>query len=180
MNDNQIMAIIIRVIRAGLDAYGLTNVLIKQSFQPRQTGVEVDPTIYIHKISADRYGFPSRIDTYNRANNNFDHIESIWKTPTYQIDGLSAQDPSNIRQLTASDITEAAAEALQSEQGILTFKASRISIERITNIRELYFIDDRDRQEQRANFDFTISHRFERRLTVPPVSSHTLDIRRIC
>ena len=144
MNDNDVIKIIIRVIRAGLDSYGLTTVRIKQGYQPRTTGVEIAPTVYLHKISADRYGFPSRIDKHNDTNNNFDHTETIWKTPTYQVDGLALQNPADINQLTASDIVEATAEALQSEASILAFKASRISIDRITNIRENYFTEDPD------------------------------------
>lgn len=180
MNDNDVIKIIIQVIRAGLDSYGLTTVRIKQGYQPRSQGVEILPAVYLHKISADRYGFPSRIDVYNEGNRNFDHTETIWKTPTYQIDALSPQNPADINQLTASDIAEATAEALQSEASLRTFKQSRISIDRISTIREAYFTDDRDRYEQRPSFDFTLSYRFQRRITAPAVSSQQCRVNRVC
>ena len=179
MNDNDVLQVLLPVLSSGLVALGVNGVLIKQAYQPRQTGVEIPPTLYLHKIQAPRYGFPGRRDTYNAENQNFDHVESIWRTPVWQVDGLATQDPANLAQLTASDIVEAAADVLQQIVTRETLLRSNIGIERITNIRESYFTDDRERHEQRPSFDFTLTYRREFTTTVSPVLSQTCKVRRV-
>ena len=179
MNDNQIIAILIQVIRTGLNLFGMNNVSIKQNHQPVQTGVEPGPVVYLHKINAPRYGFPGRKDVFNNTTNVFDHTETIWRTPTFQVDGLATQNPANITSLTASDIVEATADVLQSSATREALLVSGIGIERITNIRESYFSDERDRFEQSPSFDFTIDYRREFTSTVQEVSRHLLRCHRI-
>jgi len=179
MNDNQVLRVLLPILSSGLVALGVSGILIKQSYQPRQTGVEISPTLYIHKIQAQRYGFPGRKDTYNSTNRNFDHQESIWRNPTWQVDGLSTQDPNNIQQLTASDIVEAAADVLQQSATREALLQQDIGILRITNIREMYFVDDRERHEQRPSFDFTLTYRRVFSSTVPPVLSQVCNVRRV-
>ena len=180
MNDNQVLLILLPILNSGMVSLGVTGVVIKQSYQPRGNGVETDPALYLHKIRAPRYGFPGRKDTYNQNTETFDHTESIWRTPSWQVDGLSTQDPANINQLTASDIVEAAADVLQQSRTREALLQDNIGIERITEIRELYFTDDRERHEQRPSFDFTLTYRREFPSTVQPVNDHTLKIRRLC
>ena len=179
MNDNEALRVLIPLLRSGLVALGVSGVLVKQSYQPRQTGVEIQPTLYLHKIQAPRYGFPGRQDVFNGNTNRFDHTESIWRTPTWQVDGLATQNPANISQLTASDIVEAAADVLQQSVTRETLLRSNIGIERITNIREDYFTDDRERHEQRPSFDFTLTYRRVFSSTVPPVVSQVCNVRRV-
>ena len=179
MNDNQVLQALLPILSAGLVTLGVTGVVIKQSYQPRQVGVEVGPALYLHKIMAPRYGFPGRHDVFNTMTNTFDHVENTWRTPTWQVDGLSTQNPSDIAQLTASDIVEAAADVLQQSSTRNALLMENIGIERITTIRESYFIDDRERHEQRPSFDFTLTYRREFSSTVPPVLSQLGNVRRI-
>ena len=179
MTDNQILIVLLPILTTGLTAVGVTGVKIKQNYQPRQSGAEIQPTLYLHKISAPRYGFPGRKDVFNATNNNFDHTETIWRTPTWQVDGLSTQNPANLTQLTASDIVEAAADALQLQTTRLALLRSNISIERITTIRENYFLDDRERHEQRPSFDFTLTYRRSFRSVVPQVTGSRCRLRRV-
>ncbi len=179
MNDNEALMILIPALRAGLVAVGVTGVLIKQSYQPEPTGAEIQPTLYLQKIQAPRYGFPGRKDVYNPRTNQFDHTESVWRAPTWQVDGLATQNPSNTSQLTASDIVEAAADALQQSVTRETLLAGGIGIERITNIREDYFLNDRERHQQRPSFDFTLTYRRVFSSTVPPVLSQVCNVRRV-
>ena len=180
MNDNDVLRVVIAILRAGLTAIGVPGVTVKQSYQPRKTGVLTGPVVYLHKISAPRYGFPSRKDTYNTMTGVFNHTESVWRTPTWQVDGLSTQNPATVNQLTASDIVEAAADVLQQSSTRITLLRNNIGIERITDVRESYFIDERERHEQSPSFDFTLSYRRVIPTTVQPVNSHTLKVRRVC
>ena len=180
MNDNQVIRQVIAVLNTGLPALGVNGVLVTRSYQPRQNGVPTGPALFLSKISAPRYGFPGRRDVYNAQRGDFDHTESTWRTPTWQVDGLSTQDPRNLDQLTASDIVEAAADVLQQSSTRNALLQQKIGIQRITNIRENYFIDDRERHEQRPSFDFTLTYRREFTTTVPPVTSFTCKVRRTC
>ena len=179
MNDNQVIAVLISVMRMGLDEIGLTDVQIRQNYQPRKVGVSSQPVLYFHKISAPRYGFPGRRDSYNSTNRNFDHSESIWRTPTFQVNGLSTQNPADINQLTASDIVEQTADVLQQSNTRTRLLAQKIGIFRITQIREDYFHDDRDRFEQSPSFDFTLSYRRVIDSTVQPVTDFSLNCHQV-
>lgn len=175
MNDNQIIALIISVMRSGLDALNLGSVLIKQQYQPRQSAIETAPTLYLHKVLAPRYGYPSRKDIFNTVSGEFDHTETIWRTPTYQVSGYALQNPADITSLTASDITERAADVMQTSATRLALLASNVGIIRITDIRENYFVDERDRFEQNPSFDFVLSYQATINTTVPPVDNHCLN-----
>ena len=180
MNDNDVIAALIVALRVGLDLKNLQNVLIKQNYQPRDIGTPSQPTIFLHKIMADRYGFPSRKDVFNESTRLFDHTEAIWRTPTFQLDGLSTQDPANINSLTASDIVETAADVLQSQAFQEALIVDRIGIQRITSVRENYFTNDRERFQQNPSFDFILTYRPEWQSTVQPVNTYTFTTRPIC
>lgn len=176
MNDNQIIALIITVLRSGLNSLMLAQVGIKQLYQPRQSAIESGPTLYLHKVLATRYGYPSRKNVFNRITGQFDHTETIWRTPTFQVSGYALQDPNNIASLTASDITERAADVMQTSATRLALLASNVGIIRITDIRENYFVDERDRYEQSPSFDFVLSYQVSINTTVPPVNNHCLNV----
>lgn len=176
MTDNDIIALVIRVLRTGLDSKDLQAVRIKQKYQPRDIGIPTGPVIYLHKISADRYGFPGRKDVYNETNGNFDHTESIWRTPVYQVDALSPNtNPADLTIPTPSDIVETAADILQLSSTRDTLLADGVGIQRIITIRQNYFTDDRGRYEAAPSFDFTLSYRRQWTTTAPPVDSYILN-----
>lgn len=179
MRDNEIYQVIFPIIQSGLTARGITGVGVKQSYQPRKTGTPSAPTVFIHKLSANRYGFPGRRSVYNEARGDFDHTETIWRTPTFQVDALAVQDPSDLSALTASDLVESVADILQSSAALETLKASDIGIDRITDIRVPYFVNDEDQNEASPSFDFTLSYRVEFNTTVPAIDAYELNTRPI-
>lgn len=179
MNDNDVWQIIIALIRAQLDALGLTTVAVKQSYQPTQQGVPEGPAVFIHKIDAKRYGHPGSRSVYNMVDDDFDTTESIWRNPTFQVNGLSVQDPTDTTQLTASDIVEITADILQSRSTRATLLASGIGILRIADVRVLYFVNDRDRHEQEPSFDFTLSYRRTTTFKTPVVTGQQANIQRV-
>ncbi len=179
MNDNVVIRHLIAAMRTGLDSLGMQSVKIKQGYQRRQGITETGPTVYLHKVIAARVGFQSRKDVFNPANNNFDHTETIWRAPTWQVDGLSTQDPSSLIQLTASDIVEATADVLQLASTRETLLRNNIGIQRITTVRQDYFLNDRERHQQRPSFDFVLVYRHEIRSTVPQVTDSRCLINRV-
>ena len=181
MNDNDILMIVIGLIRTALTAMGapLDAVTVSQKYQPTLAGTPEPPALFIHKILTERYGHPGRRSTYDNANDNFDYQESIWRVPTFQISGLAQQDPAMLTQLTASDIVEVAADILQTEATRQTLLTSEIGIQRITQVRQTYFVNDKQRFEQSPSFDFTLSYRREFNSEVSRVLRATDNITRI-
>lgn len=175
MNDNQIIALIISIMRSGLDSIGLNDVLIKQQWQPRQSGIETQDTLYLSKILATRYGFPSRKDVYDESTGQFTHTETIWRTPTFQFSGYALQNPDNVNETTASDITEMAADVMQTSATRLLLLDQNVGIIRITDVRENYFVNERGRYQQNPSFDFVLSYRFTLTNMVSPVDQYCID-----
>lgn len=179
MNDNDILILLISVLRTGFTGLSLPDIGIKQSYQPTAQGVPLDPTLFIHKVMAPRYGFPGRFSTYNTMTANFDTVESIWRTPTFQISALAVQNPANVNSLTASDYAEMAADVLQTEATRQTLLQSDVGIYRIMTVRPAYFVNERDRFEQEASFDVTLTHKREFTLTTPAVTATEAEIHRV-
>ena len=183
--DVVIEPIIRNILIAGFSAMNIPGVKVKQKYQSRETfvpenGPSDGPVIYFHRISGNRYGFPGVKQTYNSTNDNFDVVESTWRRSTWQISGLFDQDPSDINQLTAMDVVEAASDILQLESTVQTLNNSTpcIGIERITDIRPGYFVSDKDEHEQSPSFDFVLSYQKTFTKTTPRVTGYTLDIKR--
>lgn len=179
MNDNDVLAIVIGILNSGLSALPLPGIEVRQSYQPTQQGVPETPAVYIHKISSQRYGFPGRRSVFNPDDGDFDTVESIWVVPTFQVSGLSQQDPTDITQPTASDIVESASDILQSRSTLSTLRESGIGIIRITDVRMLYFVNDKDRHEQEPSFDFVLSYRREFASKTPAVTAIEANIQRV-
>jgi len=181
MNDNDIFVIIRNILLAGLNTMGISGVQVKQNFQADQGGVPTPPAIFFHKIAANRYGFPGRRSIWNEANQNFDHVETTWRRATYQITGLAIQDPSDLSQLTAADLVEAASDILQLDAARDMMKAEdeSLNIERIQDIRTPYFTDERKRYEQSPSFDFVLSYQKRFVSTAQPVTAKELNFNRV-
>lgn len=162
MLDNQLIALVISIIKTGLTGLDLGVVIgVKQAYQPTQQGTPVENTVLLHKIGDHRYGYPLRKDEWipdTDGSGVMTHTESQWYETTFQIDALAIQSPSNVTSLTASDIVNYVAAILQSDTALGALKAQGVGILRITEIRNVPFVDDRDRFEYHPSFDFTLTH----------------------
>ena len=54
-----------------------------------------------------------------------------------------------------------AADLLQSYDAIRRLRSNGLSVERVTDVRPSYFINDKDRNESSPSFDFTVSYKHE-------------------
>lgn len=172
MLDNELIKIIIATIIAGEEIAGIANTPIKQAFQPTQQGVNKVATAYLHKVSDRRYGFPRIIDVWDSGAGKMVEQTTQQYETTFQISALSIQNPANTTQYTASDILNLIAFILQSRPTVELFQSQGIGIERITDIRNPYFKDDKDRFEASPSMDFVITHK-QIILATAPVSDTT-------
>lgn len=107
------------------------------------------------------------------------HTETQNYESTFQLSALVKPNPSATNQMTASDIVNACAAVLNSVAAITLFEAQNVGIERITEIRNPFFMDDYDQWEASPNFDFVLAHQQIITTSTPIVSDFELDMYRV-
>lgn len=176
MLDNQLIALIISTLVAGEATAGIAGTPIAQAFQPTQQGVNTQPTAFIYKIADKRYGYPRWEDVWNPDTSAIDHVESQQYETTFQLSALATQNPKTPNQYTASDICNLCAHILQSAAGVQTLQAQGVGIERVTDVRNPPFQDDRSRFEFNPSFDFVVTHKQVISSTTPILQSTEIQI----
>lgn len=159
MFDNQLIILTRNIIISQEAIAGIPNTPIKQAFQPTQQGVNTVPSAYIYKVMDKRLGSPYRVDVWDEVNSVMHHTEEQWYETTFQISALSTQDPSDTSQMTASDLLNMIAYIMQSTTTIEAFQAENVGLLRVTDVRNPYFVDDRDRHEANPSFDYVLTHK---------------------
>lgn len=165
MNDNLLISFIISALNTGLTAAGITGVSVEQSYQPTDQGTTSGPTIYLHKISMQRYGFLKRSNSFVNGVNT--HKEKQLLITTYQLNATAIQNPAETAALTAGDYVETAAAILNSDAARLFLQANKIQVERIKVGRQTYFKDDKDRFESDPSYDCSFIHSLVRTSITP-------------
>ncbi len=183
MRDNDLFRLIIAIIKAGRATTGLGTIEIQQAFQPTLQGVPTGQRFFIYKVGDRRIGSPQRSnvwmtsadlalaadngaaitteanDTIGLDGNQMVHQELQQYETTFQISALAVQNPSDSNSETASDLINLAAYILQSDSAIDTFEAAGVGILRIGDVRNPYFMDDRQQNEASPSFDFILTHK---------------------
>ena len=95
---------------------------------------------------------------------------------SFQMSSLATQDPANTESLTASDILNYGISVLQSGNTIAALEAQGVGILNISQIRNPYFSDDRQRYEASPNADFRLTHKQIVTTVVPVVTSDEIQI----
>lgn len=166
-------------MNAGLAAQGITGVSIKQAFQPTNQGMNSGPTLYLHKLGDHRYGYLNRTDVWDAAHSQMVHTERQIYETMFQCTALSIQDPTNINGTTASDLANAAVSIMQSDVTVNALLAQSIGIYRVTDVRNPYFVDDKQRYEANPSFDFTLQHEQIIVTTTPQITSFDFNLKRV-
>lgn len=179
MLDNQLIALIISTLIAGEAVAGIADTPIKQAFQATQQGVNKKPTAYLHKIGDRRVGWVERKEIWDADAQVMRHQETQQYETTFQISTLATQNPKTPEEYTASDIVNLIAYILQSATAINTFEAQGVGILRVTDVRNPYFLDDKQRNEASPSFDFTLTHKQVILSLVPIINSTEFNIKRV-
>ncbi len=176
MNDSQLFAIIISSVNSMRAEAGIPDLLVKQTFQPTQQGVNTLPTAYLFKIGDRRYGYPDFTEIWDAENSVMRHQTTQRYESTFQFSALATQNPKTPDQFTASDILNRVAYILQSSTIVATLEAQGIGVLRVMDIRNPYFTDDRSRNEASPSFDFIITHKQIILSTSPIITKTELNI----
>lgn len=179
MLDNQLIALIESTLIAGEAVAGIPNMPILQAFQPTQQGVNVDPALYLFKVGDRRYGWVERKDVWDEDAEVMRHQETQQYETTFQISALATQNPKTPNAYTASDILNLVAYILQSADAIATLEAQGIGILRVTDVRNPYFSNDKQRNQASPSFDFTLTHKQVILSLVPIINSTEFNIKRV-
>lgn len=171
MLDNELIALVLTTLIAQESIAGISGTPIKQAFQPTQQGANVQPTGYFYKVGDRRRGYPFREDVYDSDQQAMVHTEKQAYETTFQISVLATQNPSTPTQYTASDILNLIAYILQSAQTVAALEAQSVGILHIGDVRNPYFVDDRQRFEASPSLDFTLTHYQVITSTMPVVST---------
>lgn len=163
MRDNDLFKIIIAELKTLLASENLSDVKIKQSYQPTQQSVSEERRIFIHKVTSPQVGTGIVYSGTKRT-------QQYLKRASFQFDALAQQDPSDINSLTASDILTTAADLLQSYDAVRNLRNNGVNIERVTDVRPSYFINDKDRNESSPSFDLTITYQHEYEKEIPSIA----------
>lgn len=159
MRDNEIIAVIRSTILTGFSDRNLFNVEVQQADQPILEGANSPPTIYLTKISGHRYGFLKRSSRWDAELDKEIHEETQYWEDRYQFNALVSQPAYSIIGYTASDVLNIVSDVLQSDKGRAQLWESEIGIQRITDVRNPYFKNDKDQSQASPSFDAIFSYK---------------------
>lgn len=180
MNDKALFTLIRTTLRPLAQAQpGLASLQFARAFQPRAEGTPKGPAIMMFKVGDKRYGWPARHDQYNEAGVIFSHELRQQVETTIQFDAWIPQDPADTSGLSESDVLHTVSSIIQSDEVIATFRAAGVGLQRVTEVRNPYIVDDRDRFEAVPSFDIALTHYRVLSSTVPAVDTYDANIHRV-
>ncbi len=182
-SDNDLIKIFIDILNTRLNErnwppeFGVP--VVQQKQQPTQQGVPSTPVIFIEKLFSNRYGYPQSFYIPDGID-DLKAVEYQLVDSTFQFAAMVAQNPKDSNMPTANDLLQIVCQILQSRVTIGQLAVGKIGLLRVTDVRNPYFTNDRDRQEAHPTFDMVVNHNWMiQPLSVPKVQSTEADIHRI-
>lgn len=180
MNDKQLAALFMSELLPRMQAQAsLAGVALARKYQPRQHGAATGPIVYFFKVSDRNHGSPKREEKYNEAGAIFDQSQRQVVESTYQFAAWVPQDPAATTALTESDVLNIVSAIMQSDGFLAAFRTAGVGIQRVTNVRNPYFVDERDRFEAEPSFDIVLTHYRNLSSTLPIVNTYEANINRV-
>lgn len=181
MTDNQIYAILLPIISAGLVARGVEvpagNII--QGHQPTQQGRPLGTTVYLYGLPAVPLGHVKRDSVYDEAEQIMRDVETQTYLATYQANALAEQDPNNLSSPSSLDVLKAVRQVLQSSNTIALLKAEGLAILRVNELRNPAFVNDKGRDEYAPSFDFTLTYDEVYTAEAPVVDTFELNLNHV-
>lgn len=178
MTDNDLLILIRATLLPLMAQQGLEAFPVLAAFQPTTQG-RVPDGVYIHAISDNRYGWQERTDQYDVLTGDQTHTEAQWHESMFQVQGFAQRDPDNLALPTAKDLTDTIAMLMQSQQFRQKLSKEGVGVQRITQVRAPYFVNDQGNFEQNPSFDVTFSHKRVITQTTPSITDLELQQTRV-
>lgn len=160
---------------------GMNDVEVETVYQGQTIGPPAGPTVTMQSIINRRIGAVRRHERLLDPL-TFQHEETQWWESTLQIGTLARRDPNDPAFLTlptAMDICKAASNILQSDAGLALLAAQRVRPLRITDVRNLQWVNESDQYEAMPSFDLVLSYPEIILGTTPAAQSVKPDIGRV-
>jgi hypothetical protein len=160
ITEGQVYTAILATIRAGLLSRAITDpIAVKQWYQPRTQGAPTGMAILFSNLANPRYGFLGRFDEWDRTAGVERHTEIQANEYRFQCTAQSPPlpPPAPLNSYTAGDLVRLAATILASDAGRMRLQTAGFGIERITQVRQPYFQDEKGQFEAVPSFDFTLA-----------------------
>lgn len=180
MNETRVIIELISALNAFFSFTGDT-VAVKQAYQEKfKTGPEQGAGLYLSIVGRKRYGQQRRRKSYNETTEKIDVESSFIRLVTFQVDAVKPKvDPGDFDELTAGDLADMAADGLNMDFIREQLKATGIGIDRITEVRPAYMLDENDQHESNPSFDVTLSYRKSYNTEVNVVTSSQANLQRV-
>ena len=172
MTDNQLYALFIELLDAGLALQGLT-ATTQQAFQPTTQGTPTPAAVFISKVSDNRYGFPSRKYAFNEQTQQMIATETEKYETTFKLTALAPQDPTNTSLPTPADVLKAASWTLQNDATVIALQAAGVGIYRIQALDTSYIMDEKGQFEAAPFVKFTVTHSDTQTSVIPSTGTVT-------
>lgn len=157
MNEKALDKLIRAELLKGLARYGVTDMPVKQGYQPTTQG-RLDKCIYFWALPDIPEGWQYRKHNVNEAS-QIETTETQIIATSYQVGALIPDDPSDASQKTAKDITVLARMVVQSQPFVIAMTKAGVGVRRPSEVRNPQFVNDQDQYEFQPSFDFTVTHK---------------------
>lgn len=180
MRDNEIFIMFRSLLLQMMPERGITDVLVKQNYQPTQQGRPNQSTVFMTKITDRRHGSRRIDESYDEDQQAIIRTETQVMESTFQFAALvSERNPADNTELTAADVLKTVAAILQSPDFIEAIKVQGAQVLRITDIRTTPTDNDRDRFEFEPSFDVVLTHKDIFTKQIPAVTKVTSGLHRV-
>lgn len=157
MNEKALDKLIRAELIKGLARYGVTDIPVKQGYQPTTQG-RLDKCIYFWALPDIQEGWQYRKHKADEAG-QISTTETQIIATSYQMGALIPDDPSDASQKTAKDITVLARMVVQSQPFVIAMTKAGVGVRRPSEVRNPQFVNDQDQYEFQPSFDFTVTHK---------------------
>jgi len=169
MLENQLMALLRSTLMADSR---LAGVAVDRKLPLDAIGAPKVPTVFTQQIGTARYGFLKReyLPLPEPAETML-YRETQYMETTVQVSATARRKPVDEAFPTAFDICRAASDILQGDAALATLAAQNVRPGRITNIRDVPFLNESAQNEDNPSFDVVLHHvQITESTTTPPVA----------
>ena len=156
-NENQIWSDIRETVLAGLTANAITGFDVISANQPSKATIE-QPTIWIDRVSARRYGWQGTDEREDVDNLYLDN--TYYEEIMFQITALKKRNTATdtVLTMTSGDVLHLLTTYFNGSGGIGKLETLDFSCLKVGEVRESTFISNSDLYEKTPSFDITLTH----------------------
>ena len=163
MTDNQMMIALIAEIERQLTLVGITDFEVGRNQQPtnQYTGADKDDPI---KTRVFLYAVTKGNDGHGRAylqstdTESFRRTDFQQKSKSIQVTVIHEFDESDIDARTPEDMGDLLHDLLDSPDAIKVLRDNEIFVQDVGDVRPVFFVNDKDRNESVPNFDLLVNY----------------------